>query len=122
MKALDYVAEVSTVPIGDILIKYPLAVDYLANMRLDRIDESKTLPEILENVDEDILEEFGFDREKVILHFCEFLEAFSQKPDFIETISSITILGGRDKAGNPEMIELTITPGEVVSIVGPTGS
>lgn len=45
MKALDYVAEVSTVPIGDILIKYPLAVDYLANMRLDRIDESKTLPE-----------------------------------------------------------------------------
>jgi len=122
MKALDYVAEVSTVPIGDILIKYPLAVDYLANMRLDRIDESKTLPEILENVDEDILEEFGFDREKVILHFCEFLEAFSQKPDFIETISSITILGGRDKAGNHEMIELTITPGEVVSIVGPTGS
>ena len=122
MKALDYVAEVSAVPIGDILRRYPLAVDYLANMRLTGIDETKTLPEILENVDEDMLEEFGLDREEVIFHFSAFLEAFSRMDESIETISSITILGGRDKTGRPEMLELTVTPGEVVSIVGPTGS
>ncbi|MBP7411015.1 MAG: ABC transporter ATP-binding protein [Methanoculleus sp.] len=122
MKALDYAAEVSTVPIGDILRRYPLAVDYLANIRLVGVDETKTLPEILEDVDEDMLEEFGLDREEVIFHFCAFLEAFSRKKDSVEAISSITILGGRNKAGKPEMVELTITPGEVVSIVGPTGS
>ncbi|MCK8517985.1 ATP-binding cassette domain-containing protein [Methanoculleus sp. 7T] len=122
MKALDYVTEVSTVPIGDILRRYPLAADYLANMRLGRVDETKTLPEILEDVDEDMLEEFGLDREEVIFHFCAFLEAFSRAKPSDETIASITILGGRNKAGRPEMVELTITPGEVVSIVGPTGS
>ncbi|WP_243670087.1 ATP-binding cassette domain-containing protein [Methanoculleus chikugoensis] len=124
MKAFDYVAEVSSVPIGDILRRYPLAVDYLANIRLvGGVDETKTLPEILENVDEDMLEEFGLDREEVIFHFSAFLEAFSRMEESIETISSITILGGRDKTGGrPEMLELTVTPGEVVSIVGPTGS
>jgi ABC-type lipoprotein export system ATPase subunit len=122
MKALDYVAEVSAVPIGDILHRYLLAVDYLANVRLSGIDGTKTLPEILEEVDEEMLEEFGLDREEVIFHFCAFLEAFSRTKGTDETISSITILGGRDKAGRPEMVELTITPGEVVSIVGPTGS
>jgi ABC-type lipoprotein export system ATPase subunit len=122
MKVLDYVAEVSAVPIGDILRRYPLAADYLANVRLSGIDETKTLPEILEDVDEDMLEEFGLDREEVIFHFCAFLEAFSRVKGTDEAISSITVLGGRDKAGRPEMVELTITPGEVVSIVGPTGS
>ncbi|MCK9306440.1 MAG: ABC transporter ATP-binding protein [Methanoculleus sp.] len=122
MKAPDYAAEVSAVPIGDILRRYPLAVDYLANMRLGGVDETRTLPEILEDVDEDMLEEFGLDRKEVIFHFCAFLEAFSRVKRPVEAISSITILGGRDKAGKPEMVELTITPGEVVSIVGPTGS
>ncbi len=122
MKALEYATEVSTVPIGHILRRYPLAVDYLANIRLSGVDETKTLPEILEDVDEDMLEEFGLDREEVLFHFCAFLEAFSRKKDPSEEISSITILGGRDKSGRPEMVELTITPGEVVSIVGPTGS
>ncbi|WOX55018.1 MULTISPECIES: ABC transporter ATP-binding protein [unclassified Methanoculleus] len=122
MNALGYVAEVSTVPIGEILRRYPLAVDYLANMRLAGVDETKTLPEILEDVDEDMLEEFGLDREEVIYHFCAFLEAFSRAKGSDEAISSVTILGGRDKTGRPEMVELTITPGEVVSIVGPTGS
>ncbi len=122
MKGLEYVAEVSAVPIGDIIRRYPLAVDYLANIRLSGIDETRTLPEILEDVDEGMLEEFGLDREEVIFHFCAFLEAFSRAKGIDETISSITILGGRDKAGKPEMVELTITPGEIVSIVGPTGS
>lgn len=37
-------------------------------------------------------------------------------------IKSITILGGHDKNGEPEDIELIINVGEVISIVGPTGS
>ena len=37
-------------------------------------------------------------------------------------IESITIRGGHDKKGQPEEFDLTIKPGEVVCIVGPTGS
>jgi len=46
--------------------------------------------------------------------------------EIIETentiIKAITILGGHDKNGEPEDIELIINVGEIISIVGPTGS
>jgi hypothetical protein len=122
MKPIDYVAEVSSVPLGEILRRYPLVADYLANIRLNGVDETRTLPEVLEDIDEDMLEEFGLDREEVIYHLSAFLAAFSPVKSSVDEISSITILGGRDKVGRPEMVELTVTPGEVVSIVGPTGS
>lgn len=38
------------------------------------------------------------------------------------TIKTITILGGHDKDGKTEDIELTINIGEIICIVGPTGS
>lgn len=48
------------------------------------------------------------------------------KDEMIETektlIESITILGGHDKNGKVEDIKLTISVGEVICIVGPTGS
>jgi len=40
-----------------------------------------------------------------------------------ETVSSITVLPGTDKSGNRETFEdLTIRTGEIIAIVGPTGS
>lgn len=37
-------------------------------------------------------------------------------------VRALTIHGGRDKAGRPDGVELTLRAGEVVCIVGPTGS
>jgi ABC-type lipoprotein export system ATPase subunit len=39
-----------------------------------------------------------------------------------ETYQSITILGGQDKDGQPEEVEITLTAGSQTGIVGPTGS
>jgi len=39
-----------------------------------------------------------------------------------ETIRSITIKGGRFKNGQPEVVELTLYPGDTFAVVGPTGS
>lgn len=39
-----------------------------------------------------------------------------------ETLESITIVGGRAKDGTAEAVEMTLSRGEVISIVGPTGS
>ncbi|MCK9313527.1 MAG: ABC transporter ATP-binding protein [Methanocorpusculum sp.] len=117
-----FLPEVSATTIAELLKYYPLASDYLANMRLGKINHDKTLPDALIDVDEDTLEEFGLTRESVVLHFCSFLSAFSANTEPARDISSITILGGRDKSGRPEQIEITVVPGEIVSIVGPTGS
>ncbi|TWA70182.1 ABC-type lipoprotein export system ATPase subunit [Azospirillum brasilense] len=37
-------------------------------------------------------------------------------------LRSLTILGGRDKTGRPEVAEVTLRAGDVACIVGPTGS
>lgn len=123
MSTYDFYEEVSDTPVGILLKRYPLAADYLANHRLSGIDNSKTLPAALLDVDPEMLEEFGLDNESVIHHFCTFLEAFRSGPDsHPDAISSITIIGGRNKSGEQEDVDLTVRPGEIISIVGPTGS
>jgi ABC-type lipoprotein export system ATPase subunit len=37
-------------------------------------------------------------------------------------IASLTVIGGHDKLGRAERLDLTLAPGDVVCIVGPTGS
>lgn len=37
-------------------------------------------------------------------------------------LQSLSIAGGHDKAGRPEALDLTLRPGDVVCVVGPTGS
>ncbi|MDR3170661.1 MAG: ATP-binding cassette domain-containing protein [Treponema sp.] len=37
-------------------------------------------------------------------------------------MDSLTILGGHDKAGNPEELNITLIPGDILCIVGPTGA
>nr|WP_308741927.1 ATP-binding cassette domain-containing protein [uncultured Anaerocolumna sp.] len=51
-----------------------------------------------------------------------FLENLTEAETSIHKISSLTIHGGVNKLKEPENISLTIYPGEVISIVGPTGS
>lgn len=123
MSSYDFYDEVIGTSLDTLLEKYPLAADYLANHRLSGIDYSKTLPDALCGADPEILEEFGLDNDTVVHHFCSFLKAFSKDDEGpAEGIASITIIGGRNKSGEAEDVELKIEPGEIVSIVGPTGS
>jgi ABC-type lipoprotein export system ATPase subunit len=46
----------------------------------------------------------------------------SEEIKAVTIINSLTILGGHDKNGLKENVELTINSGEIICIVGPTGS
>ncbi|WP_052098386.1 ATP-binding cassette domain-containing protein [Paenibacillus stellifer] len=39
-----------------------------------------------------------------------------------DVITSVTLLGGRSKSGEPEEVNLRLVPGDLVAVVGPTGS
>jgi ABC-type lipoprotein export system ATPase subunit len=108
--------------LADILQRYPIVADFLANYRLDNLTGEYFLDQALLEIDEEHLAEFGVDRYGIFLKLCDFLEKFTLKDNFISLVSSITILGGFNKSGEPEDIQLTIQSGEVLSIVGPTGS
>jgi ABC-type lipoprotein export system ATPase subunit len=106
----------------DIIKQYPIAEDFLINFRLNGISKELPLFQALEEVDEEILNEFGLDRYGVLMNFCGFLETFTQTEASTENVSSITIIGGFNKSREAENINLTISSGEIISIVGPTGS
>lgn len=113
---------VSKKKLGDMLQLYPIAEDFLANFRLEGIAKDVPLLQALAGVDEEILDEFGMSKEDLLAEFCEFIERFikAETPDDI--VSFITIIGGFNKSREPENINFTIAAGEIISIVGPTGS
>lgn len=106
----------------DVIKIYPIAEDFLINFRLNSISKKLPLLQALEEVDEGILSEFGLDRYGLLMNFCGFLETFTKTEASAEIVSSITIIGGFNKSREAEDINLTISSGEIISIVGPTGS
>ncbi|WP_411680898.1 ATP-binding cassette domain-containing protein [Clostridium thailandense] len=116
---MDYINQKS---IQEVIDTYPIAADFLANFRLDDIPKKLSLLQGLEEVAEEILNEFGLDRYSILLKLCDFIQTFTQTETLSTNVSSITIIGGFNKSMEAENIELPIGIGEVISIVGPTGS
>lgn len=108
--------------LATVIERFPIAADFLANYRLSDIATDRLLLNALEGIEEDILEEFGLEPYDLLLNFSVFLETFSETRADIDGVTSITINGGINKLKQPENISLTISAGEIISIVGPTGS
>ncbi len=119
---IDYYDEAENRSIGELKERYPIITDFLENLNLTRLDPVLPFGDALEEQDPEWLESMGIDVDDTIQQLADFLEAFSSPEEHRLGIDSITIVGGRDKSGAPEKIQLTVRRGEVISIVGPTGS
>ena len=122
MITLDFMKTINSQTMAAVMQQYPIAMDFLANYRLNDILKDRPLPKALDQVEDEILEEFGLERDDIVQNFCMFLETFSQTETSLDSVLSITINGGVNKLKEPENISLTISAGEIISIVGPTGS
>jgi ABC-type lipoprotein export system ATPase subunit len=122
MKAQDFINKLNTQNLSQILYEYPITADFLANYRIESISKELPLSEAFNKVSPEILEEFGLDSYELLQNLSLFLENFTETEASLHKVSSITILGGVNKLKEPENINLTMCPGEVISIVGPTGS
>jgi ABC-type lipoprotein export system ATPase subunit len=113
-----------SLPFGEILRRAPYAADFFRSLGLE-LPPGETSPvAYLAALDGELLEDLGLERQGLAERFLTFLALL----DKLQTgtngapLAAITIKGGHDKSGRPEACELTVTPGEVISIVGPTGS
>lgn len=122
MRAQEFMRLAEQNTLGQMLTDYPIAADFLANMRLMMLDRELPLMAALEAAQPESLEEFGLDAWQMTWQFCEFMALFTEELTAPPGVDSITIIGGRSKSGEPEDVHLTIAAGEVVSVVGPTGS
>lgn len=107
----------------DILNLYPYIGDFFESAGLlDFPGESLNINSYIESLNDEVLLENGLSKESLkeeVLIFIEKMESLKKKQ---ASIDSLTILGGFNKNGEAENIELTLKKGSIVSIVGPTGS
>jgi ABC-type lipoprotein export system ATPase subunit len=117
---------IKNMTIDDLFLRYPYVATYFDNNKL--VVEgfgTMTFEDYLSQFDEDYVETWAMDKEKIekdllayILQMHSFLGLKKE-----QSVESITILPGQDKSGQKEEFEaITIRCGDIVSIVGPTGS
>ena len=104
---------------------YPFVDDFFlaCAVRPPEKNDGRSFRQWIDELEYFTLDEVGLDREEL----PGLLEKFvSQMLERLKgetlNVESVTIIGGSDKDGNPEVPELTLRKGDVVSIVGATGS
>ncbi|MBI9103613.1 MAG: ABC transporter ATP-binding protein [Spirochaetales bacterium] len=110
----------------EVLLKnYPFLISYFNdnNLEIEGYDHL-SLEDYFAGFDEDEIEESAIDVE---LHYKQIAEFVKQMNVFLgrdeDKVQSVTILPGTDKSGNRENFErMEIKQGEIICIVGPTGS
>lgn len=117
---MDY-GYLSSTPLHTLLQEHPLAESYLENLRLTDLPEELPLLAGLMLAEPAALKEFELTAVQVVDELAAWLQVMEQNGEAAE-VTSVTILGGRNKLGEPENRELTVKVGEVISIVGPTGA
>ncbi|MCX8084441.1 MAG: ABC transporter ATP-binding protein [Calditerrivibrio sp.] len=110
--------------VGNLLNEYIFISDFLDSydLKLHDDDMPKTFGAFFESQNEDLLEEKGLSISILKEQFLNFMSVMCQGFEDIEEVYFITIKGGVNKFGEKEDVELNINKGEVVCIVGPTGS
>ena len=110
-------------PAHILLRQRPYLADFFVALGLAAPSGTQTLEAWLAALDGARLAELGLERDSLAERLRAFLaqmEAFAAGA--ARPLTKVTVLGGRDKAGRPETVRLELRPGDVVSVVGPTGS
>lgn len=117
---------IDTITIRELIEKYPFVINYFSNNKLNVEGyENHSFKEYLAHFTDEEIEEWAIDTVVLLEGLIEYI---NQMVEFLgieedKGVESLTILAGKDKSGNREGFEeITINRGEIISIVGPTGS
>jgi ABC-type lipoprotein export system ATPase subunit len=113
-----------TLPLAELLQQTPLAAEFFTTLGLALPPETMTPAAYFALLDGALLEDLALERESLAEQFSSYLELLAtlHKERGAPLLDSLTIQGGHDKSNRQEAFSLTIRPGEIVSLVGPTGS
>ena len=109
-------------PLKQLLAEYPWLADFFSSFGLELQAGEQTLQQFLDHLDPDQLLDLGTSREQLGQSLHDFIAGMLSLEEEAEKVESLTIIGGFDKTGTAEELELTLEPGQVICIVGPTGS
>ncbi|WP_298271597.1 ATP-binding cassette domain-containing protein [Geobacter sp.] len=120
---LDFDAAWSRLTVGELLARQPAVGDFLASLGAGAAPPRETMEELAAGLDPEALRDRGVEPDELPARFRSFLAWMTRlAAPPAAAVESVTVIGGRDKTGRAEDFTLTLVPGEVTSIVGPTGS
>lgn len=105
---------------SELLDKFPFAGDFFESQGL-KLPET-TVKDYIDNLSDVQQEDMGIDPAEFVNNFVTFIEAVGSMTEKTAVIEKLTITGGINKLGEAENFELDIHSGEIICIVGPTGS
>ncbi|KNZ40366.1 ATP-binding cassette domain-containing protein [Acetobacterium bakii] len=94
--------------------------DFLTEMGFELLEKNQSMDRYMALMDDDILEDMGTNKEMLVAGYEAAHLQLVEEPGV--RVNSILIKGGFNKDGEKEAIDILLKPGEIVSIVGPTGS
>jgi ABC-type lipoprotein export system ATPase subunit len=109
-------------PLHELLAAHPYALDFCRQLRVELPSLDVTLQQMVARLSDDECEERGIDRALLQEQLEQFIRQMSRAQAGTPVLQSLTLLPGHDKSGQPEATGLTLVPGDIVCIVGPTGS
>jgi ABC-type lipoprotein export system ATPase subunit len=112
----------SVMTLKELFSSYPYALDFFSSLPNLQKSEESSVAAYFAGIEEDTLQDLGIGRQEFLDQFLAFMIQMEKLKEDKVKIESITIIGGNDKHGKAEDIELTIYAGEIICIVGPTGS
>jgi ABC-type lipoprotein export system ATPase subunit len=120
---MDNTSLLQNITIEKLIKGYPYAKDFFNINGLPLDNVHKTVKDYISEISCIFLEDMGVDRNGLLKNFIAFMcQMKNIKNGNRFSIHEITIIGGLDKSGKSENIEFRMSMGEIICIVGPTGS
>lgn len=116
--------EFLTYNLNRLLKEKPYLRDFFSAIAVAIPAEKITLEEFLHRLPPHTLDRLSLTSDELqqqCIDFITQMEAFTQT-SAEDKITSVLIEKGRSKTGEPELHDLVLTPGEIIAVVGPTGS
>jgi len=113
------------ITIGDLFLKHPYTKDFFVDHLIPfEGHENYSITKLFEVIDEEVIEDKAINIELFINNILEYIELMSSyftSENVVE--NKVTIFPGTYKDGTDETFDMIeINKGEIISIVGPTGS
>ncbi len=108
-------------PLARVARENPLLVDFFRSFQLDPAQESKSFIQLMDSRADDFFIEQGTTRSALTGLFIDFVEGLVAS-DTSSVVEVLEVEAGYNKSGQAEACSLSLVPGEITCIVGPTGS
>lgn len=105
-----------------LLQRHPALQDFMSAYNLPEPDREITVERYFAVLPEAFLGDRGTSASLLREHFRLFIGQLAGFTADTHVVRSLDLIGGRDKHGNQENLRLHLEPGDILSIIGPTGA